>query len=204
MIDRKLDGPAPRTAMPKGATDTQMHMYLPGFEMRPDGVGAPADPLPDPAMYRRVMGWLGLDRVVITQGNAHGDDNASLLACVAEMGDCARGVAVIRPDTPDAEIARLSEGGIVGARIMNLPGGAVGLDDLEAIDAIAADAGWMMAVQFDGSALPDAYLRKDFSKINAREQPSTARFWAAAVDDDDSRDRRLTLGCHYLRHHRRS
>ena len=84
MIDRKLDGPAPRTAMPKGATDTQMHMYLPGFEMRPDGVGAPADPLPDPAMYRRVMGWLGLDRVVITQGNAHGDDNASLLACVAE------------------------------------------------------------------------------------------------------------------------
>lgn len=155
MIDRKLDGPAPRSAMPKGATDTQMHMYLPGFEMRPDGVGAPADPLPDPAMYRRVMGWLGLDRVVITQGNAHGDDNASLLACVAEMGDCARGVAVIRPDTPVAEIARLSEGGIVGARIMDLAGGAVGLDDLEAIDAIAADAGWMMAVQFDGSALPE-------------------------------------------------
>ena len=50
MIDRKLSGAAPRTKVPKGAIDSQMHMYLPGFEMRADGVGAPADPLPDPAL----------------------------------------------------------------------------------------------------------------------------------------------------------
>ena len=155
MIDRKLSGAKPRTPMPKGAVDTQMHMYLPGFAMREDGAGRPADPLPTPEMYRETMRWLGLDAVVVTQGNAHGTDNASLLACLAEMGDCARGVAVITPETTEAEIARLSEGGIVGARIMDLPGGAVGLDALEAVDAIAADAGWMLAVQFDGSALPE-------------------------------------------------
>ncbi|MDO6584707.1 amidohydrolase family protein [Salipiger sp. 1_MG-2023] len=153
MITRKLTGPAPLTAMPKGAVDTQMHMYLPGFAMRGDGLGRPADPLPTPDMYRETMRWLGLESVVITQGNAHGTDSANLLACLAKMGDCARGVAAISPDTPQAEIARLSDGGIVGARIMDLPGGAVGLDALEAVDAIAADAGWMMAVQFDGSAL---------------------------------------------------
>lgn len=166
MIDRKLSGAAPRTKVPKGAIDSQMHMYLPGFEMRADGVGAPADPLPDPAMYRQVMGWLGIDRAVITQGNAHGTDNASLLACIAQMGDCARGVAVITPDTTQAEIARLSESGIVGARIMDLPGGAVGLDALEAVDAIAADAGWMLAVQVDGSALPD--LEPRLSALKSR------------------------------------
>lgn len=90
MIDRKLSSAAPLVRVPKGAIDSQMHMYLPGFAMRADGVRAPADPLPDPAMYRQVMGWLGIDRVVITQGNAHGTDNASLLACIAQMGGCAR------------------------------------------------------------------------------------------------------------------
>ncbi|MEQ5872518.1 amidohydrolase family protein [Sagittula sp. NFXS13] len=155
MITRKLNGAAPLTPMPKGAVDTQMHMYLPGFAMRADGAGRPADPLPTPDMYRETMRWLGLDAVVITQGNAHGADNAALLACLREMGDCARGVAVITPDTTAKEIARLSDGGIVGARIMDLPGGAVGLDALEAVDAMAADAGWVMAVQFDGSHLPE-------------------------------------------------
>lgn len=155
MIARKLNGSPPSTHMPIGATDTQMHLYLPQFAMREDGVGVPADPLPDPAAYRKVMDWLGLDRVVITQGNAHGSDNGNLLACIAELGDCARGVAVITPDTPEEEIARLAEGGITGARIMDLPGGAVGLDALERIDAMAHEADWMLAVQFDGSALPE-------------------------------------------------
>ena len=155
MIDRKLTGAAPLTAVPKGAVDTQMHMYLPGFAMREDGAGRPADPLPTPEMYRETMRWLGLDAVVVTQGNAHGTDNASLLACLAQMGDCARGVAVITPETTEAEIARLSEGGIVGARIMDLPGGAVGLDRLEAVDAKAAAHGWVLAVQFDGSDIQD-------------------------------------------------
>ncbi|EPX75471.1 amidohydrolase family protein [Salipiger mucosus] len=166
MIERKLTGAAPATPMPKGACDTQMHLYLPGYAMRADGVGVPQDPLPDPAMYRRVMDWLGLDRVVITHGNAHGDDNENLLACLAEMGECARGVAVIRPGTPAAEIARLAEGGVTGARIMDLPGGAVGLEDLEAVDAIAADAGWTVAVQFDGSHLPE--LEPRLAKLRSR------------------------------------
>lgn len=155
MIERRLSGPAPRVHMPIGATDTQMHLYLPGFAMRADGAGAPADPLPGPAMYRQVMDWLGIDRVVITQGNAHGTDNANLLGCVSAMGDCARGVAVITPETTEREMQALTEGGVVGARIMDLPGGAVGLDALEEIDARAFEADWMIAVQFDGTALPE-------------------------------------------------
>lgn len=34
---------------------------------------------------------------------------------------------------------------------MDLPGGAIGLNALEAIDARASARGWMLAVQFDGS-----------------------------------------------------
>ena len=154
MIDRALDGPPPATPVPPGAIDTQMHVYLPGF---PAAHGAP--PIPDgPAgidEYRRVARRLGLSRVVITQGNAHGRDNANLLAALAAFGDAARGVAVITGETSDAEMRRLTDGGVTGARIMDLSGGAVGLHDLAAVDARAAAFGWCLAVQFDGARLID-------------------------------------------------
>jgi D-galactarolactone isomerase len=97
------------------------------------------------------MQWLGIERVVVTQGNAHGLDNTNLLACLAEMGKVARGVAVIDASTTDRDMAALQDGSIVGARIMDLPGGAVQLDQLEAVDARARAAGWCLAIQFDGS-----------------------------------------------------
>ncbi|MGG7564878.1 amidohydrolase family protein [Rhodovulum sp. DZ06] len=147
--------PAYPVTLPPGAVDAQTHMYLPAFPPPPGAPNAPADPLPTPGAYRAVMDRLGVERVVVTQGNAHGTDNESLLACLAAMGDCARGVAVITPETPDAELERLHGAGVRGARIMDLPGGAVGLDRLAEVDARAAAMGWVLAVQFDGSTILD-------------------------------------------------
>lgn len=151
-IERRLSGPKPAIALPPGAIDTQMHMYLPDFPAMPGGPPVP-EGVPGPAEYRQVMDWLGISRVVITQGNAHQFDNASLLACLAAMGDIARGVGIITGETTDAEMERLHAGGIRGARIMDLPGGAVGLARLDEVDARAGSAGWMMAVQFDGNGI---------------------------------------------------
>lgn len=150
MLTRTFSGAPPRTRVPAGTVDTQTHLYLPDYPAAPGASPLPVD-APGPDAYRQVMDWLGIDRVVITQGNAHGLDNANVLACVAAMGDVARGVAVITGLTSDAEMARLGEGGVVGARIMDLPGGAVGLDQLEAVDQRAQAAGWCLAIQFDGS-----------------------------------------------------
>jgi D-galactarolactone isomerase len=155
MLVRPLSGPAPKTKFPKGSIDTQMHMYLPGFPSQPGGPGLPAGALPDPDQYRQFMAWLGIDRVIVTQGNAHQRDNENLIACLAEMRDLARGVCVIDSDTSEAELDRLSAAGMVGTRIMDLPGGAVGLAELEAVDAKAAARGWMLAIQFDGSNILD-------------------------------------------------
>lgn len=152
MIVRTYTGTPPQTRLPPGATDTQMHMYLPGYPALAGGPPLP-EGLPGPDDYRNLMNWLGLERVVITQGNSHQKDNANLLACLEVMGPCSRGVAVIDGQASDAEIARLHAAGIRGARIMDLPGGAVGLSELPAVDAIAAAAGWCVAVQFDGSTL---------------------------------------------------
>ncbi|WP_313198644.1 amidohydrolase family protein [Rhizobium sp.] len=159
MLVRTLTGKAPKIKLPRGAVDTQMHMYLQGYPSLPGGPGLPAGALPDPDQYRKLMQWLGIDRVIITQGNAHQRDNSNLVACLDIMGNVARGVGIIDGNTSDAEMVRLSEAGIVGARIMDLPGGAVDLSELETVDAKAAAHGWMLAVQFDGSNILDHEAR---------------------------------------------
>lgn len=159
MLTRKLTGEKPRTRLPEGAIDTQAHLYLPGYPSQPGGPPNPPGALPTPDQYRRVMDWLGIGRVVVTQGNAQQFDNANLLACLAEMGEAARGVAAIRPGTDDAEMRRLSDAGVVGLRIMDLPGGAIGLSGLEALDGRAEAFGWLMAVQFDGNRILEQEAR---------------------------------------------
>lgn len=166
MLVRTLTGRSPKIELPRGAVDTQMHMYLPAYPSLPGGPGLPAGALPDPDQYRQFMRWLGIDRVIITQGNAHQRDNSNLVACLDIMGNVARGVAVIDGTTSEAEMSRLTEAGIVGARIMDLPGGAVDLSELEAVDAKAAAHGWMLAVQFDGSHILDQEAR--LAKLKSR------------------------------------
>lgn len=155
MLVRTLTGTPPKTPLPRGTVDAQMHMYLPGHPAQPGGPDLPAGALPDAEQYRSVMRWLGIGRVIITQGNAHQRDNSNLVACLAVMGDLARGVAVIDGATTDSELDRLASAGVIGARIMDLPGGAVGLAELEAVDAKVAARGWMVAVQFDGTRILD-------------------------------------------------
>lgn len=157
-IERTFEGRRPGIAMPKGAIDTQMHMYLPDFPAQPGGPPVP-ERTPGPEEYRRLMEWLGIDRVVITQGNAHQKDNGSLVACLREMGDLAKGVAVVTAQTAKSELRELADAGVVGARIMDLPGGAVDLSHLEEVDALAQELGWSVAVQFDGSDILDHETR---------------------------------------------
>lgn len=153
-MQRKLTGEPPRLAMPPGAVDTQMHLYLEGFPARPGGPPLPLGRAGIPE-YKQVMHWLGIERVVVTQGNAYQFDNGCLLEAVRRLGGKARGVAVVTGDTSEADLQRLAEAGIRGARIMDLPGGAAGLSHLAAVDARVAPLGWCIAVQFDGSHILD-------------------------------------------------
>lgn len=184
MLVRTLTGRSPKIELPRGAVDTQMHMYLPGYPSLPGGPGLPAGALPDPDQYRQFMRWLGIDRVIITQGNAHQRDNSNLIACLEIMGNAARGVAVIDGTTSEVEMSRLTEAGIVGARIMDLPGGAVGLSELETIDAKAAAHGWMLAVQFDGSHILDHEAR--LAQLKSRWVfDHHGKFFSGATPDSD-------------------
>lgn len=158
-MSRPLDGPRPALQTPPLATDTHMHFYLDGFAGQPGG-----PPPPEPATiadYAVVQKRLGLERTVIVQPNAYQANNSCLLACLEAMGESARAVAVVTPETSEAELERMHALGVRGARIMQLPGGAVGIAQMQAVEAKVAPLGWHLIVQFDGRdlALHEAALR---------------------------------------------
>lgn len=146
---RTLDGRAPKFALPKGAVDCHIHLFdSTKYEAQAGGPPPPADaPIED---YEKVQKWLGLDRVVITQGNAYHKDNSCLLDALDHFADRARGVVAVDASISDEEINRMSVKGVRGARIMNILKGAVGLDELLEVNARVHPFGWSLIVQFDG------------------------------------------------------
>lgn len=151
---RPLDGPPPRLVAPPGATDCHMHLYLPGFAAQPGGPGIAE--LATVEDYRRVQARLGLERVVVTQSNAYQLDNGALLEALGQLGsEAARGVAAVAPGTAETTLRDWHAQGVRGARIMNLPGGAVTHADMLAVERLIRPLGWHLMVQFNGQHLDD-------------------------------------------------
>jgi D-galactarolactone isomerase len=140
-----------RLVVPKGACDTHMHFY--------DGASPTRPGTPNPGrftvpMYRELQKKLGLERVIIVQPNAYGDDNTVTLNAMKELGASARGVAVVKPDVAEAELERLTRAGIRAVRIMTLHGGTLGFDVMDAVVARVQPFGWHANIQLDGRELP--------------------------------------------------
>ena len=135
-----------------GATDCHMHFYLPGFVSQPGGpLIAEWATVEDYAVVQR---RLGLDRVVIVQSNAYQFDNSATLAALEQIGkERARAVIVVSADTTAQDLAALDRQGVRGARIMNLPGGAVKIADMKPVERRVRDLGWHLLVQFNGQEI---------------------------------------------------
>jgi D-galactarolactone isomerase len=104
--------------------------------------------------YRALQERLGLERVVVVQANAYGDDNTVVLNSIKKIGKAAKGVAVVKPDVEDAELDRLTKGGMVAVRIMTLHGGMLGFDVMDAVMKRVHPFGWHANIQLDGRDLP--------------------------------------------------
>lgn len=136
-----------------GACDTHMHFYDGSFPVAPEAVLRPPDATIDD--YRLVQRRLDTDRVVVVQPTTYGLDNSCQLAAMERLGDAGRGVMVVDSATPRAEVRRLTDLGVRGARFHMLPGGAVAWDELEPTAATVAEFGWHIQLQLDGNRLPD-------------------------------------------------
>jgi predicted TIM-barrel fold metal-dependent hydrolase len=99
---------------------------------------------------RQFLDALGLSRVVLVQPSPYDTDNRLLLQALAELGERARGVAVIDPTTAAAELKVMHEAGVRGARL-NVE--TVGLANHGAIEhalmriaSVIGDLGWHIQI----------------------------------------------------------
>lgn len=94
---------------------------------------------------------------MLVQSAAHGADHASLVAALEEGAGRYRGVALIRPDTSAAEVARLHDAGVRGARLHFTPhlGPAPTPGAIEAITDLVRPYGWHIALHVAGNGLAE-------------------------------------------------
>lgn len=146
---RTLDGRPPHVALPKGTVDTHIHFFNSAkYEGQPGGPPPPVDALV--ADYERVMNWLNISRMVVTQPNAYQFDNRCLLDSLDHFGDKARGIVSVNSNVTDEDINAMSKRGVCGARIMDIGGGPAGLNDLLSVNTRVHPFNWSLIVQFDG------------------------------------------------------
>jgi D-galactarolactone isomerase len=137
--------------VPRGATDTHMHIYDAAAPSAPGTFMPGHFPVED---YRAMQKRLGLERVIVVQPNACADDNTVTVKAIHALGKGAKGVAVVKPDVTDAELARLTKAGICAVRIMTLHGGMLGFEVMDAVMARVHPFGWHANIQLDGRELP--------------------------------------------------
>ena len=135
----------------KTACDCHMHIWDARFPMRagahmPERKATVAD-------YLRLREHLGLGRVVVVQSTAYGTDNACTLDAIKQMGDSARGVAILDPGVTDAELVRLTAGGIRGLRYVMFPGRPMEWETMPVMAPRIAQFGWNINLQLPGEEI---------------------------------------------------
>jgi predicted TIM-barrel fold metal-dependent hydrolase len=103
--------------MPNEVCDTHVHIVAPltNFPMV-DG----REYTPPPATMAGLMALrrrLGVHRNIVVQPSIYGNDNRCLIETLKELGDSARGIAVVSPDIADSELDYLDRLGIRGLRV---------------------------------------------------------------------------------------
>ncbi len=106
----------PDFALPEGAADAHCHVFGPGddFPYAPERKYTPCDAGKD-RLYA-LRDHLGFARNVVVQATCHGADNRAMVDALVHSGGKARGVATVRADVSEAELAEMHEAGVRGVR----------------------------------------------------------------------------------------
>lgn len=143
-ILRTCPGPDPyprppsRFTPPAGATDTHAHVIGSAFIEERSYTPPPA---PGEA-YLNMLDATGMTYGVLVQVSVHGTDNRLLTDMLRAFPQRLRGVAVVAPDVPDAELSMLRDAGVTGLRLNTLSGGGVGFGNIDRYERICEELGW--------------------------------------------------------------
>jgi 2-pyrone-4,6-dicarboxylate lactonase len=136
----------PKVPLPPGAADCHMHVFGP-YERFPLAAER-AYNVPEASLeeHERMKAAVGLERTVFVQASGHGTDNRAMLAALEQAGVRGRGVAVVAPHTPLADLQRMHKTGVRGVRLnlYTLPDRRAGdvTDLLRAYERLVAPLGW--------------------------------------------------------------
>ncbi|CAN7744272.1 amidohydrolase family protein [Variovorax sp. LjRoot130] len=137
----------PSRALPAGACDSHMHIFDPRFTPSPHWKRQP--PCAEVAAYRQLQQRLGTSRTVVVNPSTYGTDNACMLDALEQLGDEARGVAVVGVDVDDAELERLNARRVCGLRVNFVTAQSWGTTTAEMLRTLArrvARLGWHIQV----------------------------------------------------------
>ena len=105
----------PQRLLPPGACDSHMHIFDPRFA--PSAHWPRTPPVAPVAVYRQLQARLGTTRTVVVTPSTYGTDNACTLDALDQLGDDARGVAVVGEDVSADELAHLAARRVRGLRV---------------------------------------------------------------------------------------
>lgn len=144
---------------PSGAVDAHCHVFGPGevFPFAPERRYTPCDAPKDELWALR--DHLGFTRNVIVQATCHGADNRALVDALQDAGGRARGVATVRREVTDAELAELHSAGVRGVRFNFVKRlvDALPFDSLYETAGRVARLGWHVVVYFEAAELAELY-----------------------------------------------
>ncbi|MBK19103.1 MAG: hypothetical protein CMM52_09755 [Rhodospirillaceae bacterium] len=138
----------PRTPPPPGTTDCHVHIMGP-FEKfaLSDRRGYTPEECPI-EKFESMMSVLGIDRAVIVQGSAHGNDNRVTVDAVRKLGANGRGIVLVPPDVSDSELQAFRDSGICGLRLSTISKAGYGTEHLTEMASRAKALDWMMLLHF--------------------------------------------------------
>ncbi len=180
----------PRLALPPFACDSHFHIFGPAdkFPYAPDRTFTPHD-APKEALLR-LHALLGFERGVFIQSACHGTDHAAVIDALADLKGRYRGVALLSPETPAAEVAHLDAAGFCGVRfhLVSHLGAMPRLDDLRTVMRLVEPHGWHVAIHLFGKELLETqdFIRSitapvvidHIGRVDAREGPDGKAFRA--------------------------
>lgn len=176
--------------MPPRACDTHCHIWGP-LARFPYATSRPYTP---PERDKQVLGALherfGIERTVIVQAIVYRTDNRAVLDAIADRPHARRGIALIEPDIPEAELQRLHDGGIRGVRFgfVSHLGSRPDLASFRRTVERIAPYGWHVLLHLDAAdlvelgplfdELPVPFVIDHMGRVDAAlglEQPAFAR-----------------------------
>ena len=181
--------PQPRTKVtfdvPPGATDCAVHVFG-DLKRHPYWEGRTYTPEPATvAELRQFLQALRLDRVVVVQATPYGTDNSCVIDSIREIGNRARGVAIIDEKTPEASLDDMHRAGVRGIRL-NL--GNLGVTDIAAarqrlkvgVERMKNRKNW--SIQISAVPLTFEALREELMAVPCRSLSIILARWSRRVE----------------------